>query len=249
MRVMARLEGWTLYSEAPRMIPTPTPSNVHQINIFIRNHLLLNRFHRLFFFSWPAATSGFRQLIHSTCSWIVGNLVTLCNFLLWLKDVWTMQWLMMSKEIFPAKFIPAPFLAKSGNAGAMAALGSLLRPRLRPFQSTCNLLLHLETLHVIVTLKQAYRISLECTSTSQKEGPTAINSMLEVSNQFRNGTASGRWELNLLQYFETRRYANLLPMHQKHKNNIRTTLKLKSVRYPGSCPPDVFEHQQIDWAR
>ena len=140
MRVMATLEGWTLYSEAPRMIPTPTPSNVHQINIFIRNHLLLNRFHRLFFFSWPAATSGFStQLTHSTCSWIVGNLVTLCDFLLWLKDVWTMQWMMMmSKEIFPAQFIPAPFLAKSGNAGAMAALGSLLRPRLRPLHSTCN---------------------------------------------------------------------------------------------------------------
>ena len=76
-----------------------------------------------------------------------------------------MQWMMMSKEDFPAKFIPAPFLAKSGNAGAMAALGSLLRPRLRPLHSTCSLLLQLETLHPIVTLKQAFRISLECTST------------------------------------------------------------------------------------
>ena len=143
MRVMARLEGWTLYSEAPRMIPTPTPSNVHQINIFIRNHLLLNRFHRLLFLSWPAATSGFNYTIH-TLYGVLGWLVTWWHCVIsyyydW-KDVWTMQWMMMmmSKEIFPAKFIPAPFLANSGNAGAMAALGSLLRPRLRPLHSTCN---------------------------------------------------------------------------------------------------------------
>ena len=49
-----------------------------------------------------------------------------------------------------------------------------------------------------------------------------------------------------IQYFETSRYANLLPMHQKSYNNIRTAYKLKSVCYPGSCPPDFFQ-TAADW--
>ena len=77
-----------------------------------------------------------------------------------------MQWMMMmSKEIFPAKFIPAPFLANSGNAGAMAALGFPASTSPPPSSQHLQLLLHLEILHLIVTLKQASRISLESTST------------------------------------------------------------------------------------
>ena len=56
----------------------------------------------------------------------------------------------------------------------------------------------------------------------------------------------GELALNLLQYFETSRYANLLPMHQKTYNNMRTAYKLKSVCYPGSCPPDFFQ-TAADW--
>ena len=141
MRVMARLEGWTLYSEAPRMIPTPTPSNVHQINIFIRNHLLLNRFHRLLFLSWPAATSGFTYTIH-TLYGVLGLLVTWWHCVISYYD-WKMYepcngWWWWVRRFFLQNSYQLHFLQTLATLEPWPLLVSLLRPRLRPLHSTCN---------------------------------------------------------------------------------------------------------------